>query len=65
MTHCRKCGVLEEVGESVICEDCADTTDPMSIDYYSWYDLGCAMLVLGLGIAAIDIGIVVFWAVVG
>jgi len=63
MTHCRVCGVLEEVGESVICEHCADTTDPMSVDYYSWYDLGCAALVLGLGIVAIDIGIVVVWTV--
>lgn len=24
MTHCRICGVLEDVGEIVICEDCAD-----------------------------------------
>jgi hypothetical protein len=24
MTHCRVCGVLEDVGEVVICEDCAD-----------------------------------------
>lgn len=24
MTHCRVCGVLDDVGEEVICEDCAD-----------------------------------------
>ena len=24
MTHCRICGILEDVGEEVICEDCAD-----------------------------------------
>jgi len=24
MVHCSRCGVLEDVGESVICEDCAD-----------------------------------------
>lgn len=38
-------------------------TDPVTDDYYSWYDLGCAMLVRGLGVAAVDIGIVVFWSV--
>jgi len=27
MTHCRVCGVLTDVGESVICEDCADKSD--------------------------------------
>jgi hypothetical protein len=64
MTHCRVCGVLDDVGDEVICEHCADTTDPMSVDYYSWYDIGCAALVLGLGIAAVDVLIVVAWAVV-
>jgi len=59
MTHCRVCGVQDDVGESVICEHCADSTDPMSVDYYSWYDLGCACLVLGMVIAMVDIGIVV------
>jgi hypothetical protein len=34
-------------------------------EYFSIYDLGCAMLVLGLVIAAIDIGIVVFWVIMG
>ena len=24
MVHCQACGVLDSVGESVICEDCAD-----------------------------------------
>ena len=24
MAHCSKCGVLDAVGESVICEDCND-----------------------------------------
>jgi len=24
MVHCCKCGVLDDVGESVICEDCSD-----------------------------------------
>jgi hypothetical protein len=28
MTHCRVCGVLETVGESVVCEDCADKQKP-------------------------------------
>jgi hypothetical protein len=27
MTHCRICGVLDDVGEVVICEDCADKID--------------------------------------
>jgi len=30
MTHCRICGVLEDVGESVICEDCADKKENKS-----------------------------------
>lgn len=59
MTHCRKCGVLEEVGESVICENCADTESIIIKDYYSAYDIACAALVLGLGILTIDIAIVV------
>jgi hypothetical protein len=24
MSHCRVCGVLEDVGDCVVCEDCAD-----------------------------------------
>ena len=27
MVHCCKCGVLDDVGESVICEDCNDNRD--------------------------------------
>jgi protein-arginine kinase activator protein McsA len=29
MTHCRVCGVLTDVGESVICEDCADRSSAL------------------------------------
>jgi hypothetical protein len=52
MTHCRKCGVLEEVGDAVICEDCADHQEnPLGIpDYFSGYDIACAALVLGIGV---------------
>ena len=52
MTHCRKCGVLEDVGDAVICEDCADRQDnPLGIsNYFSGYDIACACLVLSIGI---------------
>jgi HD-like signal output (HDOD) protein len=30
MSHCRVCGVLDDVGEVVICEDCADKMLPLS-----------------------------------
>ena len=33
MVRCCKCGVLDDVGESVICEDCNDNRD-MLIDSY-------------------------------
>jgi len=33
MAHCSKCGVLDDVGESVICEDCNDNRNNL-IDSY-------------------------------
>ena len=66
MTHCRICGVLEDVGESVICEDCADNQNASAVsDYFSWYDIACAALVLGLVILVIDTAVVIVSVVMG
>jgi hypothetical protein len=65
MTHCRRCGVIDEVGESVICEDCADKGFIQFQEYYSGYDITCAALVLGMFILAIDIAIIIIvWNIV-